>query len=90
VQKALPVVADLRPLISDLMQAATPLRTIALKLDPITSMLVSYEPDVAAFFLNTRSVMSVTDANGGILRGMLEVAPGMVPSDLLSSLTKQH
>jgi phospholipid/cholesterol/gamma-HCH transport system substrate-binding protein len=90
VREALPVVADLRPLVSDLMQAATPLRTIALKLDPITSMLVSYEPDVAAFFLNTRSVMSVTDANGGILRGMLEVAPGMVPPDLLSSLTKQH
>jgi phospholipid/cholesterol/gamma-HCH transport system substrate-binding protein len=90
VQQGLPVVADLRPLVSDLLQAAPSLRTIALQLDPVTSMLVSYEPDVAAFFLNTRSVMSVADANGGILRGMLEVAPGMVPSDLSSSLTKKH
>jgi phospholipid/cholesterol/gamma-HCH transport system substrate-binding protein len=85
----LPVVNDLRPLVSDLLQAAGPVRTIALQLDPVTSMLVKYEPDVAAFFLNTRSVMSVADANGGILRGMLQASPAMV-SGLLPSLTKTH
>jgi phospholipid/cholesterol/gamma-HCH transport system substrate-binding protein len=88
VSAGLPVVRDLRPLVSDLLAAIPDLKDLTLRADPVTSMLVKYLPDVGAFVLNTRSMTSLTDSSGGILRGLLEIQPSAVPLQLLPSLTK--
>jgi phospholipid/cholesterol/gamma-HCH transport system substrate-binding protein len=88
VDAGLPVVQDLRPLVSDIAAAIPDLKDITLRADPVTSMLVKYLPDVGAFVLNTRSMTSLTDSSGGILRGLLEIQPSAVPPNLLPSLKK--
>ncbi|MCU1679976.1 MAG: Mammalian cell entry related domain protein [Amycolatopsis sp.] len=82
VDKAGPVVADLRPYVRDLNVALPDLRVTTTRLDPVTSALVKYLPDLGAFVVNTHSMTSLADANGGILRGMLEITPTTLPLDM--------
>lgn len=86
VDKAAPVVADLRPYVRDLNVALPDLRVTTSRLDPVTSALVKYLPDLGAFVVNTHSMTSMADANGGILRGMLEITPTTLPLDLTKVL----
>jgi phospholipid/cholesterol/gamma-HCH transport system substrate-binding protein len=81
-----PVVQDLRPLVGDVAAALPDLTDLTVRADPVTAMLVKYLPDAGAFVLNTRSMTSLTDASGGILRGMLVIQPSAVPSTLLPTL----
>lgn len=81
---ARPVVRDLRPLVGSLGIAVPDLKATALRLDPVTSAVVKYLPDIGAFFLNTRNVTGLRDANGGIFRGLLEVTPSTLPGGLAS------
>lgn len=70
VRNARPLVADLRPTVDHLHEALPIAARSTARLDPVTAKLVEYLPDLAAFVVHTRSVMSLRDANGGILRGM--------------------
>ncbi|HEY4005508.1 MAG TPA: hypothetical protein VGM60_10050, partial [Pseudonocardia sp.] len=49
------------------------------ELDPLTNALVPYLPDAAAFGINTRSIVSAEDANGGILRALLPINADSLP-----------
>jgi phospholipid/cholesterol/gamma-HCH transport system substrate-binding protein len=89
IRAGLPVVTDLRPLVSNVLAALPDLKDLSVRVDPVTSMLVKYLPDIGAFFLNTRSMTSYTSPSGGILRGLLEIQPSAVPPNLLPSL-KNH
>jgi phospholipid/cholesterol/gamma-HCH transport system substrate-binding protein len=73
VQAAGPVVADLRPYAADLGAALLPLRESTSRLEPFTGTVLDYLPDIGAFFVNTRDMVSLRDANGGILRGIISV-----------------
>lgn len=83
---ARPVVADLRPAIADLREALPVAAKSTARLDPATALLVKYLPDIGAFFVNTHSLTSMRDANGGILRGMLTVNSTSLPTDALAGL----
>jgi phospholipid/cholesterol/gamma-HCH transport system substrate-binding protein len=86
-EQALPVVADLRPLVASLGTAMPELKAITARLDPVTGALVKYLPDLGAFITNTRSVTSMKDANSGILRAQLVIAPRSLPTDALNDLS---
>jgi phospholipid/cholesterol/gamma-HCH transport system substrate-binding protein len=75
IRKAGPVVADLRPYVADLNRALPSLRESSSRLEPFTGTLLDYLPDVGAFFVNTRDIVSMRDGNGGILRGILTFNP---------------
>jgi phospholipid/cholesterol/gamma-HCH transport system substrate-binding protein len=79
VRRARPVVADLRPLVRDANGALTDIRAVSRRLDLVTAALLPYLTDLQAFVNNTRSVGSVEDANGGIVRGLFLFAPSSVP-----------
>lgn len=85
--KAKPVVADLRPFVGQLQTALPAFERTTARLDPVTTILLKYLPDVGAFMVNTRSVTSMRDGNGGILRGMLMVNTTSIPSTLLAGLS---
>jgi phospholipid/cholesterol/gamma-HCH transport system substrate-binding protein len=80
VHYAKPVIRDLRPLADDLHEALPPLHGATEELDPLTRSLVPYLPDVAAFTINTRSIVSAEDANGGILRGEANTSSSTYPA----------
>jgi phospholipid/cholesterol/gamma-HCH transport system substrate-binding protein len=77
---ARPVVRDLRPFADNLRDALPALHGATRELDPVTRALLPYLPDVAAFTVQTRSIVSLTDANEGILRGLLQVSPDSAPA----------
>jgi phospholipid/cholesterol/gamma-HCH transport system substrate-binding protein len=80
IRVARPVIRDLRPFSEDLHDALPPLKSVARNLDPLTNALVPYLPDVAAFAINTRSITSQEDANGGVLRGLVETSANSLPA----------
>lgn len=86
-QQARPVVADLRPFSRDARVALPRLHTSTARLGPVTATLLPYLADVGAFFVNTRSLTSMRDANGGILRGMLEITSTTLPTNALGGLS---
>lgn len=79
---AKPVLADLRPFARDLDSALPQLRAATKRLDPVTDTLLPYLPDVAAFTVQTRSLLSLQDANSGILRAVVPVSPRTLPPAL--------
>lgn len=85
-KSARPVLADLRPFTGQLNAATPDLVRIGARLDPITGVLTKYLPDLGAFMVNTRSVTSMRDGNGGILRAMVVLTPTSFPTDLLAGL----
>ena len=87
IKHARPLVADLRPAVSDLRRALPVAARSTARIDPATAVLVKYLPDLGAFIVNTHSLTSMRDANGGILRGLLMVNSTSVPTDGLSGLS---
>jgi phospholipid/cholesterol/gamma-HCH transport system substrate-binding protein len=81
-EAAIPVVEDLRPFARSASSAVPDLAVSAGRLDPVTAALVRYLPDLGAFLVQTRSVTSMRDANGGLLRGLLQITPTSFPIQL--------
>ncbi len=79
VRDAMAVLRPLRQLMGYARPAAADLAAIGPDLNPITAGLVSYLPWLSSFVYNTTSVTSTQDANGPILRGLLQVSPTSVP-----------
>lgn len=79
VANAEPVVAPLNGFVGYGAPALADLARIGPDLNPITAGLVKYLPWLQAFVYNTTSVTSTQDANGPILRGLLEVSPNSLP-----------
>ncbi|WP_020662091.1 MlaD family protein [Amycolatopsis benzoatilytica] len=75
VAKAKPVVDDLRPLVGDLNGTLPDLHEITGRLNQVTAAVLPYLNDLSAFVYQTNSLTSLHDANGGILRGLLEFTP---------------
>lgn len=86
-QKLRPVAADLRPFVNDLNATLPDLQSVSGRLDPVTAGLEQYLPDLNAFVYQTSSVTSLRDANGGILRGLLQVGPTVIPAPGADELT---
>ncbi|AJE87259.1 Mammalian cell entry related domain protein [Streptomyces albus] len=87
VDKALPVVRNLRPFAKDLDAALPDLRASTKRLDEDTAALVPSLVDLGPFLINTRSLTSYRDGNGGILRGFAVVAPTTIPNTDLKFLS---
>jgi phospholipid/cholesterol/gamma-HCH transport system substrate-binding protein len=71
---ARPVVADLRPFSDELTSALPELHAATERLDPVTNALLPYLPDLAAFTIQTRSIVSLEDGTGGILRATAPIS----------------
>jgi phospholipid/cholesterol/gamma-HCH transport system substrate-binding protein len=87
VQKAMPVVDDLRPFVGDLDGALPDVLSVTGQLNKDTAYLVPSLTDLGPFIINTRSLTSFKDGNGGILRGFLVLAPSMVSGPNLQFLS---
>lgn len=83
VDKAGPVVRDLRPLITDVNGALGDLKDSTGRLGPVTSAVLPYLDDLAAFVTNSRSITSLRDANGSAYRAIAQLSPesitGLLP-----------
>ncbi|HWE90080.1 MAG TPA: MlaD family protein [Pseudonocardiaceae bacterium] len=73
VAEAGPVLQNLSPLVSNVRTALGSLAPLAGDLGPDTSTLVPYINDVQAFIYNTSGAFSLSDANGGFIRGHVTV-----------------
>lgn len=73
VEKAGPVVTDLRPLSGDVRTALVNLAPVADLLPDATARLVPWMEDLAGFVYNTSSSFSLYDANGGMGRAVVNV-----------------
>ena len=73
VSAANPVVGDLSPLVSDAHRALGDLEPVTKDLIPDSATLVSYLGDLQAFIFNTNGAFSLSDANGGFIRGHVAV-----------------
>lgn len=82
IKKGKPVVADLRPFTAQMRTGLPTLEQSTQRLDPVTASVVDYLPDLGAFAVNTRSIVSLRDDDGGILRGQLTMTPTSVPLGL--------
>jgi phospholipid/cholesterol/gamma-HCH transport system substrate-binding protein len=82
---ARPLVADLRPLVSASRSALGDTVAWSGRLDPVTANLVDHIPDLEALVFRLNSVFSLDNANGPLLRGLLDLAsepllpPGVTP-----------
>jgi phospholipid/cholesterol/gamma-HCH transport system substrate-binding protein len=74
-----PVVGDLRDFTEDLNRSLVDARQITDRLDHVTGGTIPYLTDLRAFVYQTNSVMSLKDANGGIVRGLMQVGPATIP-----------
>ena len=82
VSAAGPVVANLRPQVRDVRVALGDLEPVTRDLIPDTKLLVSYLDDLSAFIYNTNGTFSLSDANGGMIRGHVAVPlpdAGVIP-----------
>jgi len=68
-----------KPFTDELNDALPALHGATERLDPVTNALLPYLPDVGAFTIQTRSIVSLEDANGGILRGVAPVTAQTLP-----------
>lgn len=73
VSAARPVVNDLRPIVSDANRALGNLEPVARNAGPDTGVVVPYLNDLQAFIFNTNGAFSLSDANGGFIRGHVAV-----------------
>lgn len=73
VSAARPVVQDLRPMVDQAHTALGDLHPVARDLGPDSELLVSYLNDLQAFIFNTNGAFSLSDANGGFIRGHVAV-----------------
>jgi phospholipid/cholesterol/gamma-HCH transport system substrate-binding protein len=87
IRGALPVVQDLRPFAGDLDEALPNVQSVTRDLQTDTAYLVPSLADLGPFIINTRSLTSLKDGNGGILRGFLVLAPSMAANPNLGFLS---
>jgi phospholipid/cholesterol/gamma-HCH transport system substrate-binding protein len=73
VSAAGPVMDDLRPMVNQANNAVGHLVPMSKDLQPDTGLLTSYIKDVQAFIYNTNGAFSLSDANGGFIRGHVAV-----------------
>ncbi|SEP48659.1 MlaD family protein [Amycolatopsis saalfeldensis] len=68
-----PVVRDVSPLVGDVHRSLADLEPVTRDLIPDSALLVSYLGDLQAFIYNTNGAFSLSDANGGFIRGHVAV-----------------
>ncbi|WP_328611162.1 MlaD family protein [Amycolatopsis sp. NBC_00345] len=73
VSAAGPVVRDVSPLVDDAHRSLADLEPVTRDLIPDSALLVSYLGDLQAFIYNTNGAFSLSDANGGFIRGHVAV-----------------
>ena len=78
-REARPLVSDLRPVIPQYRDALGDVGAITDRLDYTSGVVVDYLDDLSAFIYNTTSIFSLGDANGGILRGQVQVSQSSLP-----------